>query len=82
MLLADKLTSSNALGPLTTIFGRNLVIGTGLGSSLFSAAKDALVVIMYGAKSPNDTFKEMQENSLKNNNNSNYSLLDTTGYPV
>ena len=38
-------TSSHALSPLTTMFGRNLVIETGIGSSSFSASKDASLVI-------------------------------------
>ena len=38
-------TSSHALSPLTTMFGRNLVIETGVGSSSFSASKDASLVI-------------------------------------
>ena len=38
-------TSSHALSPLTTMFGRNLVIETGIGSSSFRASKDASLVI-------------------------------------
>ena len=58
-------TSSHALSPLTTMFGRNLVIETGIGSSSFSASKDASLVIRYGAKSPNDALEDKEENKFK-----------------
>ena len=52
------------MSPLTTMFGRNLVIETGIGSSSFSASKDASLVIRYGANSPNDTLEQKEERSL------------------
>lgn len=65
----DKLTSSNAIRPLTTTFGRNLSISIGEGSCVFKAAKDASARIIYGAKSPNDAYQIKRTNSEQGNVN-------------
>ena len=46
-----KITSSNAPGPSTTMFGRNERMVSGLSSLLFSSSREAIFAIKYGAQS-------------------------------